>query len=118
MIKLNPRYKSVKTFLNQVFGYINSGNFEIITRDKNRAFAQKYGLRKEHLISIVKKLHSGLKHEGPMEDNDVTFGYGTVYVFYINQEIDGENVPIYIKLKIPDDKERVLILSIHEEERQ
>jgi len=50
-----------------------------------------------------------------MEENDITFGYGTIYAFYINQEIDGENIPIYIKLKIPDDKSCVLVLSIHEE---
>jgi hypothetical protein len=116
--KLNPRFKSVKAFLKQVFEYINSGSSEIIAREKNKIFAQNYGLRTEHLITIIKKLHSGLKYNGPMEENDMTYGLGTVYVFYINQEIDGESVSIYIKLKIPDDRERVLILSIHEEERQ
>ena len=112
---MNPRFKSVKAFLNQVFDYINSGNFEIIARDKNKTFAQSYGLLADHLIMIIKKLYSGLKHEGPMEEDNETFGYGTVYVFRINEQIDGDNVPIYIKLKIPDDEERVLILSIHEE---
>jgi len=114
VIKLNPRFRSVKAFLEQVFEYVRSSNFEIIARDKNKAFAQNYGLLTEHLIAIIKKLHSGLTYEGPMEENDGTFGYGTIYVFYINQEMDGEKITIYIKLKIPDDKECVLVLSIHE----
>jgi hypothetical protein len=115
VVELNPCFRSVKTFLEQAFEYIRSGRFEIVAREKNKVFAQNYGLRMEHLIAIINKLYSGLKYEGPMEENDGTFGYGTIYVLHIYQEIDGERVPIYIKLKIPDDKECLLVLSIHEE---
>jgi hypothetical protein len=94
-MKYYPLFKSVKAFISKVFEYINSGSFEIIAREKNKYFAHNYGLRTEHLTAIIKKLHSGLKYDGPMDDNDVFFGYGTVYVFSIIQEIDGKNIYIH-----------------------
>ena len=109
-------YKSVRTFINTVKRLARGQKVHLVSTKKNKRFKGLYHWRNGDIGDTLMKLASNHRLEGPNEETRADKPPGTVYVFIIPEEIDGELKKLYVKLKIPDDNpERLLILSFHEE---
>ncbi len=109
-------YKSVRTFISTVKKMARERKFYLVSTKKNKRFKGLYHWRNDDIRYTLMKLASNHRLEGPNEETRADKPPGTVYVFIIPEEIDGELKNLYVKLKIPDGHPgRLIILSFHEE---
>ncbi len=83
---------------------------------QNQKFLEKYELTKRDCISIMHSLYPSHREKGPEEDESFGHSAGTIFTFKKTVSISGfaTDIDVYVKLKIPDDENFLLILSFHE----
>jgi hypothetical protein len=115
-VALLDTYKSVRTFISTVKRLVREQKFHLVPTRKNKRFKGLYHWRNDDIGHTLMELASNHRLEGPNEETRADKPPGTVYVFIVPEEIDGELKNLYVKLKIPDENpERLIILSFHEE---
>ena len=114
---LQNNFIPFKEFITRAKKYIDKDNWIFVPTSKNQNFLTCYGLILEDVSDRIIHLSRYSLYRGPEEELDFNHDTGTIYVFIQNYDIeeDGNPVKIYIKLKIPDITETLVVLSFHEE---
>ena len=111
--------KEIECSLLEIIFKIKSDKFLISSRSKNELFKRRYSFTKrshyKNILMTLKKNHLDKIGE---EDQPEIYGEGKIFVFIkqcelINIHGEKEDVRLYIKIKIPKDKEVLPIISFH-----
>ena len=111
---MDENLKSVGSFLIKAKQLISQGKYNLRGgRSKNKSFMERHGLTRKDVIRIVQNLHTRHRVAGPEEEERAHHPLGTIFKFIKKETIDDQGVELYIKLKIHDEEEMLVILSCH-----
>ncbi|MDD2493493.1 MAG: hypothetical protein WC108_08470 [Bacteroidales bacterium] len=92
--------------------HIREENVEIIRRDKNEEFLNKYEYTRWDVQKVLNNLKIADYRAGPEKDRKENLKH-PVWIF--SKHLDGIKVDIYIKIKVINRKRKIIVLSFHEE---
>lgn len=116
---MDENLKSVNLFLIKAKQLISQNRCNLCSdRSKNKQFMEKYGLTRKDCFRIISNLRSNHMIAGPEEETNPNYPPGTVFIFIKREKIDDQMVAAYIKLKILDGREELVIISCHESSKE
>lgn len=115
---MDAKLSSARNFLLKAKRLASEGKYFLSggREGQNKKFREKYELTNGDCISIMHSLYPSHREKGPEEDESFGHSAGTIFTFKKTISVSGfaTDVDVYVKLKIPDDEDFLLILSFHE----
>lgn len=119
MNKISNNKNQIATLVAKLLNLVNTDNYVIIPREKNKKFIQEYNLNMECIKEILKKINIDNYVSEEFDFDLEKYGSGNVVIFnvfcdLVNRFGEDKNVLVYIKFKMKDCK--TVVISIHESE--
>lgn len=111
--------KIISSKIAQIREKILNDEFKICLREKNLAFTRKFKfIKKAQFKTVLLNLNICDFINSEEEDNPLVYGFGMVYVFIKEIELfnicgEKEKVNLYIKIKVPDIENNLIVISFH-----
>jgi len=100
-------------FLSLAKKYICDGKYHFAEREKNKQCLATLGITLLDALNLIMELSEEDYYKGPENERNPSKKPGTVFSF--RKEYEGQ--PLYIKLKLPEAEEKVIVISFHIAER-